>query len=56
MDGRDEYGVIISVSLIVVVGVGMQLPRRPVMTRRPKAGAGGGCYLFLSKFVRVKVG
>jgi len=28
----------------------------PVMTRRRNAGAGGGCYLFPSKFVCVKVG
>jgi len=50
------YGVIRCVSLIVVVGVGTQLPRRPVMTRRPNPVAGGGCYLFPSKLVCVKVG
>ena len=55
-DGRDVYGVIRYVPLIVVFGVGTQLPRRPVMTRRPNAGAGGGCYLSPSKFVCVKVG
>jgi len=55
-DGRDIYGVIRCVPLIVVFGVGTQLPRRPVMTRRPNAGAGGGCYLFPSKFVCAKVG
>jgi len=55
-DGRDVYGVIRCVPLIVVLGVGIQLPRRPVMTRRPNAGPGGGCYLFPSKFVPVKVG
>jgi len=56
MDGRDVSGVIRCVPLILVFGVGMQQPRRPVMTRRPNAGAGGGCYLFPSKFVCVKVG
>jgi len=55
-DGRDVYGVIGCVSLIVVFGVGTQLPRPPVMTRRPNAGAGVGCYLFPSKLVWVKVG
>jgi len=55
-DGRDVYGVIRCVPLIVVFGVGTQLPRRPVMTRRPNAGAGVGCYLFPSKLVCVKVG
>ena len=44
------------VPLIVVFGVGTQLPRRPLMTRRRNAEAGGGCYLFSSKFVCVKVG
>jgi len=56
MDGRDVYGVIRCVLLIVVFSVGTQLPRRPVMTRRPNAGAGGGCNLFPSKLVCVKVG
>jgi len=42
-DGRDVYGVIRWVPSIVVLGVGTQLPRRPVMTRRPNAGAGAGC-------------
>jgi len=55
MDGCDVYGVIGCLRLIVVFGVGMQLLRRLVMTRRPNAGAGGGCYLFPAKFVRVKV-
>ena len=55
-DGRDVLGVITCVPLMVVFGVGTQLPRRPVMTRRPNAGAGGGCYLFPSKFVCAKVG
>jgi len=55
-DGRDVYSVIRCVALIVVFGVGTQLPRRSVMTRRPHARAGGGCYLFLSKLVCVKVG
>jgi len=54
-DGRDVYGVIRCAPLIVVFGVGTQLPRQPVMTHRPNAGAGGGCYLFPSKFTRVKV-
>jgi len=53
-DGRNVYGVIRCVPLIVVFGVGTQLPRRPVMTGHPNAGAGRGCYLFPSKFVRVK--
>jgi len=56
MDGRDVYGVIGCGPLIVVFGVGTQLPRRRVMTRPPNAGAGVGCYLFPSKFVCVKVG
>jgi len=55
-DGRDVYGVIGCVAMTVVFGVGTQLPTRPVMTRRPNARAGGGCYLFPLKFVRVKVG
>jgi len=55
-DGLDVYSVIMWVPLIVVFGVGTQLPRRPVTTRCPNAGAGGGCYLFPSKFVCVKVG
>ena len=56
MDGRDVYGVIRCFPLIVVFGVGTQLPRGLVMTRSSNAGAGGGCYLFPSKFVGVKVG
>ena len=55
-DGRDVYGVISCVPFVVVFGVGTQLPRRPVMTRRPNAGAGGGCYLSPSKLVCAKVG
>jgi len=54
-DGRDVYVSVSCVLLIVVFGVGTQLPRRQVMTHRPKAGAGGGCYLFPSKLVCVKV-
>jgi len=46
MDGRDVSGVIRCVPFTVFIGVGTQLPRRPAMTRHPKAGAGGGCYLF----------
>jgi len=55
-DGRDVYGVMRCVPLIVVFGVGTQQPRRPVMTRRPNAGAGGGCYLFPLYMVCIKVG
>jgi len=55
-DGRDVYGVLRCVPLTVVFGVGTQLPRRLVSTRRPNAGAGGGCYSFPSNFVHVKVG
>jgi len=55
-DGREVYSVIRCVPLIVVFGVGTQLPRPPVMTRRPNAGAGGWCYLFPLKFMCVKVG
>jgi len=55
-DGRDVYGVIRGVPLIVVFGVGTQLPRRSVMTHRPNARAGGGCYLFPSKLMCIKVG
>jgi len=54
--GRDAYSVIGCVPLMVVFGVGTQLPRRPVMMRRSTTGAGGGCYPDSSKFVRVKVG
>jgi len=56
MDGRDVYGVIRCVPSIVVFGVGTLLPRRPVMSRRPNAGAGGGCCLFPLKLVCVRVG
>jgi len=56
LDGRDVSSVIGCVPLIAVVGVGTQLPTLPVMTPRPNAWAGRGCYLFCSKFVRVKVG
>jgi len=56
MDDRDVYGVVRCVSLIVAFGVGTPLPWLPVMTRRPNARDGGGCYLFPSKFVNVKVG
>jgi len=42
MDGSNLYGVIRCVPLAVVFGVGTQLPRRPVMTLCPNAGAGGG--------------
>jgi len=55
-DRRDVYGVITCVPLILVFGVGTQLPRRPLMTCHSNTGAGGGCYLFPSKFVSVKVG
>jgi len=54
-DGSDVYGVIRCVPLIVVMGVGTQLPRRSVMTPRPNSGAGRGCYLFPSKLVCIKV-
>jgi len=50
-NGRDVYGVIRCVPFIVVFGVGTQLPRRPMMTGRPNAGAGGACYVFHSMFV-----
>jgi len=55
-DGHHAYGVTRYVPLIVVFGLRMQLPRRPVMTRHPNAGAGGLYYLFPSKFICVKVG
>jgi len=55
-DGRDVYVIVRCVLLIVVFGVGTPLPRRQVMTHRPNAGAGGGCYLFPSKLVCFKVG
>ena len=55
-DGRDVYGVIECVPLIVVFDVGTQLPTRSVMTLRPNARAGEGCYLFPSKLVCGKVG
>ena len=41
MDSRDVYGVIGSVPSSVVFGVGRQLPRWPLMMRRPNAGARG---------------
>ena len=44
-DGRDVYGVVRWVPMIVVFGEGTQLPSRPMVTRRPNAGAGGGCCL-----------
>jgi len=56
MDGRHLYGVIRGVPMRVVFGIGTQLPRWPVMTSCPNAGAGGACYLFLSKIVCIKVG
>jgi len=56
MDGRDTYGIITCVQLIVVFRVGMQPPRQLVITHCSNAGAGWGCYLSSSKFVRVKVG
>jgi len=55
-DGHDASRVIRCVAMIVVFGIGTQLPRRPVMTPRPKAGAGGGCYLVASKFMWAKLG
>ena len=55
-EGRDVYGVIGCVPRIVVFSVGTQLARGLVMTGRSNAGAGGGWYLYCSKFVRVKVG
>jgi len=55
-DGRDVYGVIGCVPLIMGFGVGTQLHRCPVMTRRPKARAGGACYPFPSMVVHVTVG
>jgi len=55
MDGRDVYGVIRCIPVRLGFGIGTQLPRRPVMTRRSNAAAGGVCYLFSSKFVRDKI-
>ena len=55
-DSHDIYGVIRDVPLIVVFGVGKQLPQRSVMTCCPNAGAGGGCSRDSSKLVWVKVG
>jgi len=55
-DSRDVYGIIRYVPMIVVFGVGTQLPRRPVMMRRLNAAARGGCYLFPSNFVCTRVG
>ena len=42
-DGRDVYGVMRQVPMIVSFGVGTQLRRRQVLSRRPNAGARGGC-------------
>jgi len=55
-EGRDVYGVMRRVPLMVVFGIGTQLPRRPVMTGPPNPGGGGGCYLCPSKFAYAKVG
>jgi len=55
MDGRDLYGVI-GFPKLLVFGVGMQLPRCLVMTRRRNAAARSGCCLYSSKFVYFKVG
>jgi len=55
-NSREVYGVIGCVLLIMVFGVRTQLLGLPVMTRRPNAGAGEGCYLLHSKFVCVEVG
>ena len=41
-DGRDVYSVMISVPMIVFLGVGTQLRRHQVLSRRPNAGARGG--------------
>jgi len=49
-DGRDVYGVIRCVPFIVVFGVGTQLPRQPVMTRRPNAGAASAKKISLRYF------
>jgi len=54
--GGDVYSIIKCFLLIVVFGVGKQLLRQPVITRRSNAGAAGRYYLYSSKFVRLKVG
>jgi len=54
-DGRDVNGVIRCCPMIVRFGVGMPQPRGLVMTHRPNARTGGGCYLVPSKIVRVRV-
>ena len=54
--GCDIYGAIRCVPIIVFIGVETQLPRLPVMRCRSTAGAGGVCYLFSSKFMRIRVG
>ena len=60
MCGCGVYGVIRFVPMTVVFGVGTQLPRRPVMIPGSQVGlegrGGGGCYLYTSKFISVKVG
>jgi len=57
MDSRDVYGLIRGVLMIVVIDVGTQLHRLPVVTSFLNSRAGGGCYIFPSKrFVHVKVG
>jgi len=55
MDRRDISGVIGCAPMIVVFGVGTQLPGHLVMTRRSNPAARGGCYLFSLKFVCAKV-
>jgi len=55
-DGRDVYGIIRCVPMIVSFGVGTQQLMQQVMMRPSRAGAGSRCYLVSSKFVRVKVG
>ena len=56
MDARDIYTVIGDVPRIEFFGLGTQLPIQTVMTCRPNTGAGGGCYLYSSKLVCIRVG
>ena len=55
MEGHDIYSAIRYIPMIGAFAVGRQLPSYQVMTHHSNAAAGGGWYLFSSKFVRPKV-
>ena len=55
-DGRDVYGIIRWVPIIVVFDEGTQLPLSPVVTLCPNVGAGGRCWPDSSKLVCARYG